>query len=586
MLGKILAIEGNVIQVKLSIDINKQANLVNIHAVFEDGKHKVVGEISDIHQDVIKVNIVGEIKENRFLPGVTAKPSFQSSVRIVTMEELALILGSADQTSSTVRFGISNVYHNYPINVSMNAFFSNHFAILGNTGAGKSFTVARLLQNIFLTGKPPIGANLFLFDAYGEYTRAFSSLHDISKELNYKVYTTNTHYPDTDVLQIPLWLLGVDDIAILLGVTTANQIPIIEKALKLVPVLKAGDSENMQHKNDIIARAILDILMSGNESSKIRDQIIAILTNFHTAELNLESEIVQPGYVRTLKQCLYIDKTGKMQEMEIVVDFIKKYIVDGLELKTPDGTIPYTLADLEQAMNFALISEGVLKSERVFDYANVLSVRLHSLVNSDAKEYFNYPNLISRADYIKSLLTTKEGRKAQVVNFNINYVDDRMAKALTKIISKLLFDTAAENENRGNTAYHIIIEEAHRYVQKDIDTEILGYNIFDRITKEGRKYGVLLGLITQRPSELSDTAISQCSNFVILRTLHPKDLDYIKNMVPNISSEIILQLKTLQPGNCIAFGSAFQVPVAMYIEKPNPEPLSNNADVAKVWYPE
>ena len=88
--------------------------------------------------------------------------------------------------------------------------------------------------------------------------------------------------------------------------------------------------------------------------------------------------------------------------------------------------------------------------------------------------------------------------------------------------------------------------------KRDRDTEILGYNIFDRITKEGRKYGVLLGLITQRPSELSDTAISQCSNFLILRTLHPKDLEYIKEMVPNVSQEITLQLKNLKPGNCIA----------------------------------
>ena len=95
---------------------------------------------------------------------------------------------------------------------------------------------------------------------------------------------------------------------------------------------------------------------------------------------------------------------------------------------------------------------------------------------------------------------------------------------------------------------------------------------------------MILGLITQRPSELSDTAISQCSNFVILRTLHPKDLDYIKNMVPNVSQEVIVQLKSLKPGNCVAFGSAFKVPVFMYVDRPNPTPLSNNVDVNQLWY--
>ena len=95
---------------------------------------------------------------------------------------------------------------------------------------------------------------------------------------------------------------------------------------------------------------------------------------------------------------------------------------------------------------------------------------------------------------------------------------------------------------------------------------------------------MFLILITQRPSELSDTCVSQCMNFLILRTLHPVDLQYIKEMVPNISSEIVLQLKNLKPGNCIAFGSAFKVPTIMYIDIPNPRPLSNNVDLENVWY--
>ena len=192
--------------------------------------------------------------------------------------------------------------------------------------------------------------------------------------------------------------------------------------------------------------------------------------------------------------------------------------------------------------------------------------------------------MISRETFIRSLITAIDGKKAQIVNFNISHVDDRMAKAITKIISHILFSFSVEARERAKVPFHIIIEEAHRYVQNDTDTEILGYNIFDRITKEGRKYGVILGLITQRPSELSETSISQCSNFLILRTLHPKDLNFIKNMVPSVSSEIIEQLKSLQAGNCIAFGSAFKIPVSMRFEKPDPEPLSSNADILKTWY--
>ena len=594
MLGNIIDIENNIVTIKLAIDITTQTNLINVHVVFEDDNQKIVGEIVNIGIDNAKISIVGEIVNNKFLPGFTKKPSFKSNVRIITMDELALILGEQQiQNNDQIYLGKSSIYTNYRINVGVNSFFSNHFAILGNTGSGKSCTVARLLQNIFTSNNYlPVNANIFIFDAYGEYTNAFSRISEISPVLNYKTYTTNSLYPDGEILRIPLWLLGIDDIALLLDASEPAQLSIIEKALKLVPILRNSgdpneeDEEVTRYRNDIVARALLDILRSGKDSSKLRDQLIAILTTYQTKDLNLESKIVQPGYVRTLRQCLFIDKTGKMQEMELVVDFISSFIIEGLEIPSPKGNIPYTLKDLELALDFSLISEGVLKSDKVFDYANVLSVRLHTLINSEYAAFFEYNEMIDRKSYIARLLTTLDGKKAQIVNFNINYVNDRMAKTLTKIISKMLFDFATESRERGTIPFHIIIEEAHRYVQLDRDQELLGYNIFDRITKEGRKYGVILGLITQRPSELSDTSISQCSNFIILRTLHPKDLAYIKQMVPNVSDEIMAHLKTLQPGNAIAFGSAFKVPVNVKIDKPDPEPLSSNSDISKLWYGE
>ena len=589
MLGKIIEIIDNQVFIKLDIDINNQTNLINLHVVFEDEENKIVGEIVNIGQDKMIVNIVGELKDNKFLPGFSTKPSFKSTIRIITLEELEKIFGSQTPGDGKTFFGFSNVYKNYRINVSVNDFFSNHFSILGNSGSGKSCTVASIIQKLFTSTKqPPIKSNIFLLDAYGEYTNAFSNLSKFNPNIQYKTYTTNTQNPETDIIKIPLWLLDVDDVALLLDVTDTNQLPIIEKALKLVKILSGDSEETIKRKNDIIARALEDILLSGANSTKIRDQVTAILTKFNTRELNLETQIVQPGYVRTLKQCLFIDKSGKFQEIELVTEFIRSFINKDLDSEKEvnfDDKKTYTLKDLEEAMDFALISEGILKSEKIYDNANVLSVRLHTLVNGSSSVYFDYDGYVDRIDYIKNLMLDKStGKKCQIVNFNINYIDDRLAKVITKILSRMLFLVAVENNNRGSIPFHIIIEEAHRYVQNDKDVNILGYNIFERITKEGRKYGVFLGLITQRPSELSDTAISQCSNFIILRTLHPKDLNYIKNMVPNISSEIVQQLKSLQPGNCIAFGSAFKVPISMYVELPNPTPNSNNVNLELIWY--
>ena len=584
-LGKIINIEGNYITIKIAFDIFTSGNLMNMHVVFEDGNKVIVGEILKVTTEELTIGVVGEMLNGTFIPGVSSKPSFSATARIINKSELALVLGPEEvEDSDHLYLGKSTIYNGYRINVGVNDFFSNHFAILGNTGSGKSCTFARIIQNIFTTSKYlPVNASVFVFDAYGEYANAFRFLNDFNKQLNYKALTTNLQAPN-DLLRIPLWLLDVDDIALLLNADSPNQLPIIEKALKLVPILIGTNEEAIKCKNDIIARALLDILQSGMDSIKIRDQITAVLSRFYTDMLNLDSQIIQPGYVRTLKQCIYIDNSGKMQEMELVVNFIQTFVIEGFEIPNPKGDVMYDLNDLEMALEFSLISEGVLKSDKVYDEANVLSVRLHALASGDYKEYFKYPTMVTKGGYVRDLMTTNNNGKAQLIGLNINYIDDRTAKSITKIISKLLFDVAISNENRGTFPFHIIIEEAHRYVQKDIDQELLGYNIFDRITKEGRKYGVVLGLITQRPSELSETSISQCSNFMVLRTLHPKDLQYIKEMVPNVTDEILANLKTLQPGSAIAFGSAFKVPVSIKMDIPNPQPYSYNSNIAKIWY--
>ena len=425
MLGRIEEIIDNSVIINLSININEQPNLVNLHVIFEDGSaKKVVAEIANVNQTKMIVNVVGEINNNIFTPGANSKPSFKSNVRIIDMEELELLFGKQKTEFGQTNFGTSNVYEGYKINVNVNDFFSNHYAILGNSGAGKSCTVASILQKLFTSSpKPPVNSSLFFFDAYGEYSHAFYNLHEKNPKLSYKAYTTNIIDPDCDILRIPIWLLDVDDLALLLDATSPSQLPIIEKTLKLVPILTGSSEAVIKRKNDIIARALQDILLSGSDSTKIRDQVMGVLTKFNTPTLNLESQIVQPGYIRTLKQCLYVDKTGKMQEMELVVEFTRAYIIEEqLEIDKSEMNPFYTLTDLELAMEFALISEGILKSDKVFDNANVISVRLHSLATSDNRHYFNYPKYVTRDQFIETLLwNQKTNSKAQIVNFNIQY---------------------------------------------------------------------------------------------------------------------------------------------------------------------
>ena len=166
---------------------------------------------------------------------------------------------------------------------------------------------------------------------------------------------------------------------------------------------------------------------------------------------------------------------------------------------------------------------------------------------------------------------------------NLEDVDDVYAKVIVKIVCRILFEYTKGLKNRASMPIHMILEEAHRYIQNDNDTFLLGYNIFDRIAKEGRKYGAILGIISQRPVEISDTVIAQVSNFLIFKMTHPKDLKYIEEMLPNISSDVIEKQKTLQPGNCVAFGGAFKIPMIVHMDMPDPPPYSSNCDVSGCW---
>jgi DNA helicase HerA-like ATPase len=199
------------------------------------------------------------------------------------------------------------------------------------------------------------------------------------------------------------------------------------------------------------------------------------------------------------------------------------------------------------------------------------------------RSYFEVENFCTINEFISDLILVDGNKRAQIINFVLEGIDDRFAKALVKIYSRIFFNFMKSLPSRGSMPINIMLEEAHRYVQKDIDNDILGYNIFERIAKEGRKFGVMMDLVTQRPTELSETVLSQCSNFLIFKINHPADLEYIEKMVPNISSDVLEKQKSLQAGTCVAFGKMMKIPMIVKMELPNPEPQSSNAHVFDKW---
>ncbi len=581
MIGKIIYISDNVAHIKVEGDVLAQ-DMMNMHIIFDDPNKKIVGEVEDMDMELIKVRFLGEIKDGRFLGGVIRKPSLSAAVRLITKEEFGLIVGK--ETPSSMLIGKSPLYDDYPLYIDVNDMFSNHSAIFGNTGSGKSWGLARLMQNVFENKNVvPIRSNFFIFDAYGEYHTAFKDINKINPNFYFKYYTTNINDKEGNILSIPLWLLDVDDMALLLDATDHAQIPIIEEMLKLVRVFSESNEMAIRYKNHLIAKAIMTILYTNQNASSKRNDIFSILATCSTPQFNLEAPVQGIGYVRKFRECFIIDKDGSFVESILVTQYISEFIDDNLDKYESQERHFFTLNDLEKALNFTLISEGLLRNEKTYSEAIALKVRLHSLAIGEDEKYFHYPEYISLENYIASLVTYAPGKKAQIINFNLEDIEDRLAKVITKIYTKMLFAFTKGLKVRASIPFHIFLEEAHRYVQNDNDKFLLGYNIFDRVAKEGRKYGLIFNLISQRPVEISETVISQCSNFLIFKMNHPRDLEYIRKMLPNINQEIIEKQKSLQPGTCVGFGKAFTIPMIIKMDPPSPPPHSSNCDVENRW---
>ena len=578
MLGNIITINKNSAIVKINKD-NEISDLINMHVIFEDDNKKILGEIDSILEDTIKITFLGELTENDFIGGLIKKPSMNAKLRIINDQELHILTGNPERA---IQLGVSPLYNDFPLNVSIDELFSNHTAIFGNTGSGKTYGICRIIQNIFPNSQIiPYKANLFIFDSYGEYINAFQDINKNNPYYSFKVITTNTNKP-YEKLNIPVCLLELDDMLNLLEATNFSQIAMVETMLTYVKMFAREDNEAKDFKNHILAKAIISIMYTNQTSSKIRDQIFEILSETNTEEISLDTEVPGIGFTRRFRNCFDIDSEGRFAERKIISDYIQQFIQEDRKWNYNSVGVCYSLHDLEVALNFTLYSERYLLNEAMYDSAMSLKVKLHNLASRTNSQFFSSDRYITIDEYIKRI-QINGNKKSQIVNFNLEDVDDRFARTVVKIFGRMFMKYTRSLENRASFPIHMILEEAHRYVIENDDKKLLGYNIFERIAKEGRKYGLIMDIITQRPTDLNENVISQCANFLIFKINHPADLEYIAKSVPNMSEDVVEKQKTLQSGTCVAFGRIFKIPMIVKMEKACPPPTSANCEIYNNW---
>jgi hypothetical protein len=534
----------------------------------------------------IYLNLIGEIVGDKFCFGVSKMPLIFSTVYMISQKELITMLEVgeeerrvSEETDSTrkilLNIGKSVVFPDYEVKVNIDKFFGFHFAVFGNTGSGKSNTIAKILQNIFeKQNYSAKGAKFVIIDSNGEYNKAFSKLNELNSNIKHSLLSTDEVCEKK--FEIPVWALSADDWATLLHASEKTQIPVLKRAIDIARIFYNCEVDDVNIKNHILASTLLGIIQSSDTSPSKSDKLKAIVTKFETNDISMSSIIKDD---KTLGDLIGINY-GSMIDEEGVISFLMTFL-NAREISDNilKAMVPYSLSDFIKAVEFATLYEGSISSQRIQEYTSTLMTRLQSLQDGVQGRIFSKTEFNTVEEYIKSLLGEN-----QIVDLDISSLDDSSAEVVTKVLAKLILDYLKGREIKAETPINFIIEEAHRFIKNDTNYGVIGYNIFERIAKEGRKFGMLLGISSQRPSELSKTVVSQCSNFIIHRVQNPDDLQYLSKMVPYVNNNMIDRLTYIQTGNALVFGSAINLPTLTQFEQANPATDSGNAKISEKWY--
>ena len=532
----------------------------------------------------VYLNLIGEIIDNKFyfwvskMPLIFSEIHFISERDLMTMLEVGMeeaVVGENGETRAILLpIGKSVIFSDYDVKINIDKFFGFHFAVFGNTGAGKSNTVARILQNIFAKDNYSAkGAKFVIIDSNGEYNKAFSRLNEINPQISHSLMIAD----DTNdkKFEIPVWALSADDWTILLHASEKTQIPVLKRAIDIAKIFYSNGENNNELKNHILASTLLGIINSSDTSPSKADKLKAIISHFGTNKIGMDTDIQG----MTLRKGIEISY-GSMPNEEKVIKYLTAYLKADIIQETVMGMmVPYSLDEFCQAVEFATLYEGSISSQRIQEYTATLLTRLQTIQEGIQGKILSKTQYISVDEYVDNLLGQN-----QIVDVDISSLDDASAEVVTKVLAKLLLDYLKRRANKADMPINFLIEEAHRFVRNETSYGAVGYNIFERIAKEGRKYGMLLGISSQRPSELSKTVVSQCSNFIIHRVQNPDDLQYISKMVPYINQNMIDRLTYLQTGHALVFGSAINLPTLTKFAQAEPRTDSDNAQISEKWY--
>ena len=561
----------------------------------------------------LEVLPIGTIKDDQFDFGVSVYPTLYSDVLYIKEQELDTIFktnsskepieGTDKYRYTSLAIGKSIIFPDYEVKIDIDKFFGSHSAVLGNTGSGKSCTIASMLQTLYkLENNSATGSTFIFFDVNGEYRQAFEELNE-NEDIQVTNLSIDTEATD-EKFQLPHWFLNIDEWALLLKASEKSQLPILRNALGLAYLFQLGGKE--EFKNHILASCITQILRDDTSSPSKKDRIKSILQKFKTDEINLSVKCKAPtsfyngisNVECTIENCLSIHY-GEMKGIDHLFDYLEqkdtngeyRFLSSNFQIPTYKSDKEFDFELLEECLDIAILYEESHGNRQIRDYCSSMITRFKSIKErEDFKFLTTTQNNKSIDEYICSLLgIEKQGdnaiKKNQVIIIDLNSANDETVEVISCVISRLIFEKLKTAKDRNQFPINLVLEEAHRYISTE-SGKIFGdaNRIFERIAKEGRKYGMFLLVSSQRPSELSRTVLSQCSNFIVHRIQNPEDLSHIRQITPHISETILKRLPSIPTQHALIFGHSVNLPTTFKVNEANPKPKSDNNEISKNWF--
>ena len=474
----------------------------------------------------LQIQLLGEIDRatGRFQRGVASYPGLDDPVHFATPEDLAAVFppGGEDR----LRIGRLAAAEDVAVCLDVGRLVLRHAAVVGSSGAGKTCTVASLLQGFAEGGWP--AANIVVIDPHGEYARAMGA--------NASVHSVLAHGDAR--LQVPYWALPADDVMRVFGGST-------------------GGATTKSRFEDLVTRARRDFAAAANW--------LTIDPAAVTADTPIPFDLRQIWYrldwenneTRTVAK----DPATTCEEQP-----------GDAQTLTPARFAPYGQGG---AAPFKGPLHGTHGSTTELLRLGLLDPRL---------AFFQEPaGEVAGRDPLVDVMTAWLGGERPVSVLDFSGVPDQASELAIGVVLNLLFEAAVRTPAAGPGIGRprpvlIVLEEAHRYLGDNAAAMARG--AANRIAREGRKYGVGLLLVTQRPSELPDTALAQCGTLIALRLTNSADQAKVRAALPDSVAGLAAVLPALRTGEAVITGEALALPARTLVDKPDPLPAAEDPSLA------